>query len=108
AIGGAFPLQIVKACSALDAQALFAAAALAFPTRWPRKLLGLCLGVALLTLLNLLRIACLYWVGLRAPDSFDAAHEEWLPAALVFAACVSFAGWARWVVTRGDGAARAA
>lgn len=107
-IGGAFPLQIVKACSALDAQALFAAAALAFPASLPRKLLGLGLGIALLTLLNLVRIACLYWIGLRAPDYFDAVHEEWLPAILVLVACLSFAAWARWVVQHGDRDALAA
>lgn len=100
-IGGSFPLQIVKTCSALDAQALYAAAALAFPAPRACKLLGLALGLALLTLLNVARIACLYWVGLHAPLHFDAVHEEWLPAALVLAACLCFAGWARRVVRAG-------
>lgn len=100
-IGGAFPLEIVKTCSALDAQALYVAAALAFPARRLRKLLGLVLGVALLTLLNVARIACLYFVGVHAPLRFDAVHEEWLPALLVLAACLCFAGWARWVVHQG-------
>jgi exosortase/archaeosortase family protein len=107
-IGGAFPLEIVKACSALDAQALYAAAALAFPAPRGRKLAGLALGIALLTLLNIARIACLYLVGLHAPLHFDTVHEEWLPAALVLAAGLCFAGWARWVVLHDDSATRAA
>ena len=107
-IGGAFPLEIVKACSALDAQALYAAAALAFPApRW-RRLAGLALGISLLTPLNIARIAALYLVGLHAPLRFDAVHEEWLPAALVLAAGLCFAGWARWVVLHDGGGTRAA
>jgi len=96
-IAGVFPLQIVKTCSALDAQALYAAAALAFPASPARKALGLALGVTALTALNLARIVCLYLVGVHAPLRFDTIHEDWLPGALVLVACLTFAGWARWV-----------
>lgn len=39
---GRFPLRIVMECTALDAQALFAAFVLAFRARWPQKLCGAC------------------------------------------------------------------
>jgi exosortase/archaeosortase family protein len=95
-IRGPFPLQIVKACSLLDAQAFYVGAALAFPAHRLRKLLGIVLGVLALATLNVLRIAGLFLVGLHAPDQFDVVHEEWLPAALVLSACLIFAGFVAW------------
>jgi exosortase/archaeosortase family protein len=95
-IEGRFPLQIVKSCSSLDAQALFVATVLAFPARAWTKALGLLAGVLALTALNLTRIAGLYFVGIHAPASFDSIHEEFLPLLLVAFACAAFALWARW------------
>jgi exosortase family protein XrtM len=100
-ISGRFPIQIVKSCSSLDAQALFAATVLAFPARPWTKLVGLLAGVSALTALNLVRIASLYFVGVYAPSSFDSVHEELLPLLLVACACAAFAFWARW--TRAGG-----
>jgi exosortase/archaeosortase family protein len=96
-IGGRFPLRVVKACSSLDAQVLYAAAVLAFPVRWRMRALGVALGVAGITALNLGRIAGLYFVGALAPGWFDAIHEEVFPAALLGCALLGFALWARWV-----------
>lgn len=95
-ITGPFPLQIVKACSLLDAQAFYVGAALAFPADKLRKLVGVALGVLVLATLNVLRIAALFYIGLYAPERFDVVHEEWLPAALVVAACLIFAGFVAW------------
>jgi exosortase/archaeosortase family protein len=95
-IAGRFPLRIVKSCSSLDAQALFAAVVTAFPAPVWQKLAGLAAGIAALTLLNMGRIAGLSWIGAHAPESFDAFHEEILPLALVGFACLAFAAWARW------------
>lgn len=94
AIYGRFPMRVVKACSSLDAQALFCATVLSFPGSVRSKLIGLCAGVAALSLLNIGRIAALYFVGVYAPDAFDTVHEEVFPLLLVLCACASFAGWA--------------
>ena len=95
-IEGSFPLAIVKSCSALDAQALYAAAALAFPVRALLKVVGVLLGLLGLGALNLLRIAGLYFVGAHYPAAFDALHEEVLPLLLVLSACLLFVLWVRW------------
>lgn len=95
---GRFPLEIVRSCSSLDAQALYAATVLAFPARTTRKLLGLALGVVVLTLLNMARIASLYFIGAGAPSVFDAAHEELFPLVLIAIACACFATWAHWTL----------
>lgn len=94
---GRFPLVIVKACSSLDAQALFAGCVLAFPAPLRAKGLALAAGCALISALNVLRIALLYFVGADAPDAFDSVHEEVMPLLLVVVASAAFAGWAYWL-----------
>lgn len=96
-IAGPFPLEVVRTCSSLDAQALYAAAVVAFPSRWRAKLLGLLIGFVVLTALNMIRIASLYAIGANAPNAFDAVHEELFPLVLVLIACSCFAAWARWL-----------
>lgn len=91
-----FPLQIVKSCSALDAQALYVAALLAFPAKPRLKLVGIAAGVAGLTALNVLRIVALYYVGLTAGSAFERVHEELMPLLLVACACLGFLLWTRW------------
>jgi exosortase family protein XrtM len=98
---GRFPLEIVRSCSSLDAQALYAATVLAFPARITGKLLGLALGIVVLTVLNMARIASLYFIGAGAPSVFDAAHEELLPFVLIAVACACFTAWAHWAL-RGE------
>lgn len=97
-ISGAFPLEVVRSCSSLDSQALYAATVLAFPASRRAKLLGIAFGFAALTSLNVLRIASLYFVGAHAPQAFDTVHEELFPLLLVAAACVCFAAWHAWSV----------
>jgi exosortase family protein XrtM len=99
-ISGVFPLEVVRSCSSLDAQALYAATVLAFPSRGSTKLLGLVLGFIALTALNMVRIASLYFVGAHAPGAFDAVHEELFPIVLIVIACACFAGWAHWALHR--------
>lgn len=96
-LDGRFPLQVVKACSSLDAQALYVAALLAFPSSLRLKLVGIATGVAGLTGLNVLRIVALYYVGLMAGSAFERVHEELMPLLLVACACLGFFVWTRWV-----------
>lgn len=92
-IEGAFALAIIKDCSSLDVQALFAGAVLAFPARIADKLLGLAGGLLLLNVANIARITGLYFVGARFPGSFGLVHEELLPLLLIALAVLAFAGW---------------
>ncbi|MFT3927727.1 MAG: archaeosortase/exosortase family protein [Myxococcales bacterium] len=94
-IDGAYSLLIVKTCSALDLQALYAGAVLTFPARARFKALGLALGLAALNLLNLTRVALLYLVGAHSPARFDEVHEEWMPLLLVACTCGLFMLWLR-------------
>jgi exosortase/archaeosortase family protein len=99
-IGGRFPLSIILDCSALDAQALYLAAVLGIRARWVDKLGGIVGGLALITALNLARIATLYFVGARAPRLFHVFHEEIMQLAIVIGAVVTFGLWAFWATAR--------
>jgi len=45
--------------------------------RWRERLVALTSGIALITFLNLFRVAALYYIGVFSPGGFDLAHE-WL------------------------------
>lgn len=95
-LGGRFALEIVVDCAALDVQAIFAAAVVAFPVPWRRRAAGVAAGLALIAAFNVLRIACLYLVGARAPGWFHVLHEEVFQIAIVLGACLMFGAWVFW------------
>ena len=88
--------SIVRGCDAMEATALFVAAAIAFPAPILRRLLGVVAGVLALAGVNLVRIVSLYYVGVYWRDWFDDAHIEiWQPAFIVIA-IVFWITWAWW------------
>ncbi|HMJ15869.1 MAG TPA: archaeosortase/exosortase family protein [Polyangiaceae bacterium] len=95
-IHGRFPLQVIKGCTSMDVQALFAGTILAFPAGWAPRLLGVVAGGSALILINIVRIASLYFVGAHLHDSFDFVHEELFPLVLVVAACGCLLAWFAW------------
>jgi exosortase/archaeosortase family protein len=103
-ITGRYSLQIVKTCDAMEANALFAAAVLATPGPWARKLGALGGGLVALVALNVIRICSLYYIGASAPGAFQTLHEDVWPLALIVAACGEFVLLAEWI-RRGEGQA---
>src|SRR5687767_5133478 len=55
----ALPVEVTLACSGADALALCLGAILAYPVQWRRRLAGAAGGVALIVVLNILRIGTL-------------------------------------------------
>jgi exosortase/archaeosortase family protein len=95
-IVGRVSLTVAKNCDAMDVSLLFVAAILAFPARWSRRLAGIGLGVAALTLVNVVRIATLYLVDVHWPRAFDLVHAQVWPLAIVVLAALGFLAWSRW------------
>jgi exosortase/archaeosortase family protein len=93
---GRFSYVVVLDCAALDAQALYAAAVLAYPARWGAKLIGLVAGLVAIAALNVGRLAILYFAGIRSIALFQVLHEEVLVFAIVACVCVMFVVWLRW------------
>jgi exosortase/archaeosortase family protein len=82
-IDGRFALQIVRNCDAIEINILFASAVLAFPAPLLRRGIVLLRGLVILVAANVLRIMCLYYIGVYSAGSFAVAHEEILPLLLV-------------------------
>jgi exosortase/archaeosortase family protein len=105
-VTGRFPYIVVLDCAALDAQALFAAAVLAFPASIAAKCLGLAAGLAGIWAINIGRLVVLYYAGARSIDLFRVLHEEIFVFALIVAVCMLFLAWARWARPAVTGLAR--
>ena len=76
-------LAIVRGCDGSGAWFLLTAALLAVGGSCRAVLCGLGLGGLAVYGMNLLRLVALYWIGTRAPQWFDAAHEYVFPGLLV-------------------------
>jgi len=98
---GRFPFTVVLDCGALDAQALFAAAVLAFPTAISRKLIGLAGGLSVIGLINVGRLILLYFAGAHSLRLFHVLHEEVMVLFVIASVCGMFLSWAWWA--RSDG-----
>lgn len=75
--GGGFTVDIKSGCDGLEAMAILICGILVFPTPFKLKIPGLLLGIGLLFLLNLLRIAALYMAKVHFSDAtFDILHIQ--------------------------------
>lgn len=93
-VPGAFGYEIVIGCAGLLPAAVLAVAILASPGSPTAKAWGLALGTPFLLGVNLLRLAHLFHVGLRAPERFGAAHGWWWEAAIVVLTLAVWLAWA--------------
>ena len=59
------------------------------------RLAGLAIGLTLITLLNLFRVAALYYIGVATPHAFAIAHEWLGEAVIVVGTAAVVAYWVR-------------
>lgn len=96
-----YAITVLPACTAVEFTGVFCAAILAFPAPWSPKLIGMVVGSALLTGLNLLRIMSLYFIGVHLNSLFTAMHEQiWGIIQIPAVICLGLA-WVQWV-TKND------
>jgi archaeosortase B (VPXXXP-CTERM-specific) len=88
-----FSISVVTACTGLFLMAVFAAAVLTYPSRWWAKLAGLGIGLGGLYLLNVLRLVCLFFVGVYLPQHVERAHLLVLQSLLIVAALLLWLVW---------------
>jgi exosortase/archaeosortase family protein len=104
-IVGRVSLTVAKNCDAMDVNILVAAAMLAHPASWSRRAIGIAASVAVLTAVNVARIASLYVVDVHWPDAFEFIHAEVWPCAMVALAVAAFLLWSRWALPPAQGTA---
>lgn len=95
-----FAVEIRRGCEAIEPTVLFVAAVVGFPVSLLARVLGVLLGLVALSLLNLVRIVSLFYVGIYWPNIFEMMHVEvWQPAFIVLALALWIA-WAVWATRR--------
>ena len=90
----ALPIEVTLACSGADAIALCAAAILAYPVLWRMRLAGAVGGVAMVLVLNTVRIGTLGRAA-ASPAWFSALHLYAWPALLTLAIAGYVFTWMR-------------
>lgn len=98
-----YNINIASGCSALDIVMFYSGFLIAFPASavsMRHRLYGLALGLPLIVAVNLLRIACLFWIGVHCPNLFDMAHVSIWPSLLIFFTLMLCAGWLQWISTK--------
>ncbi|WP_347986277.1 exosortase family protein XrtM [Methylomonas sp. AM2-LC] len=87
-------LEIVNGCDGAGVIFLLISAILVFPATIYRKLSGLFFGVGLIYVINLVRIATLYFTFAYQPAWFTLVHTYLAPTLMVIMASTYFAWWA--------------
>jgi exosortase H (IPTLxxWG-CTERM-specific) len=94
-----FSISIKLGCDGLRAMAVLVLGVLAFPTGGKRKIIGTGAGLALLLVLNILRIATLLIVGQHSNKWFHLLHDHIWPVFLISCSLLLFVAWMLWVTT---------
>jgi len=91
---GSAALNIVRGCDGAGIVFLLVAAIIAFRAGWRRTLLGLAGAIALVYILNQLRIVALYFVNSYRHAWFVPMHVYFIPTLMILAGALYFALWA--------------
>lgn len=95
-LGTAFTFYVVPSCGAIEIMIIFLAAVVAFPATWRHRTWGLALGLPLMHLTNIFRLACLACLGALDQGGawFTFVHEYvWQAVYVIFVVLV----WMAWV-----------
>ena len=93
---GGFSCEIYYACTGLVPATILALAILAFPARLQQKLTGILIGVPLVFLVNLVRLASLFFIGVRYPAAFPLVHSVVWNGLLAAVVALLFMSWLPW------------
>ena len=86
-------VTVVEGCDALRIYSVLVAAIVAFQSPWPKKIVGILVGVGSMFVFNLIRISLLLWLDVHHTDWFDTFHHTILPFGLWLIAVVYFYLW---------------
>lgn len=90
-----FAVDVQNGCNGLEAVILLVAAMLAFPARAGMRVLGIVAGFVAIQIVNLVRVASLFWLGAHHPSSFETAHAAvWQTVIILFSVGI-FLFWSR-------------
>jgi len=86
-------VKVVADCSPTVPFAILAAAMLAFPSTWPRRLLGLAFGAVVIHMFNTVRIYTIIWILAYKKPWFDMVHLYLWQTGMILIVFATFALW---------------
>ena len=92
-----YAVSIRSGCNGVEAAMILAAAILAYPAPWLKKLTGMVIGVLAIQVLNVVRIISLYYLGSWSQKALDIAHLYVWPGLIILDALVIFLLWIHWL-----------
>jgi exosortase H (IPTLxxWG-CTERM-specific) len=92
-----YAVSIKSGCNGVEAAMILAAAILAYPAPWLKKLTGMVIGVLAIQVLNVVRIISLYYLGAWSQKALDIAHLYVWPGLIILDALVIFLLWIHWL-----------
>jgi exosortase H (IPTLxxWG-CTERM-specific) len=98
-----FVMRVVPECGGAEAMAIFCAAVIAFPATVKEKLLAVGVGIPVLYVVNVLRLACLAFIGafIKSRDVFHFTHiYVWQTVFIIFVV-IMWLFWIEKVVKKG-------
>ena len=90
-----FAVSIEPGCNGVEATIVLAAAMLAFPASWQRKLAGLAAGIVAVQGLNVIRVISLFYLGQWSTSVFEFAHQYVWQALIMLDVLVIWLLWVR-------------
>lgn len=88
-------LQVIYECTAVFPVAIFIAGVATFPRPWRARAMGLAMGVPVILIINLIRLASLVYVDHFLPGALEDVHHIIWPSVLLFLVVVVFLTWVR-------------
>lgn len=95
-------MNIVAECTAAGPLVLFIGAVAAYPASLRAKGIGALLGLVVVTLVNLVRIMSLFWIGSAYPEYLDMAHLLVWQTAIILLAIELWLFWVERVAGSGN------
>ena len=90
-----FAVSIEAGCNGVEATLVLAAAMLAFPAPWQKKLVGLAAGIVAVQGLNIIRVISLFYLGQWNYRVFEWAHLYVWQALIMLDVLVVWLVWGR-------------
>jgi len=98
-----FSVNLSGGCDGMEGTALLVVAILMFPIRMALKVPGLLIGIAVLLLINILRITGLFLTGIHWPSAFDFLHLHAGFAFFMLASILISISWLSWAIKKQGG-----
>lgn len=95
-VGSPGAVEVADGCNAVQVCMLLMCGILAFPAPLLSRVIGIVVGIAIVQLINIVRIVTLLYLSGHAPDLFDFFHLYVWDAFIVIDAVVAFLVWTRY------------